>query len=120
MERGAAREGIACSLEANDFFGASADNMYIDDYKVVQLRAPVGLKSKGNNPIDFYLSQNYPNPFNPSTNITFNLSETGQIKLVVYNALGQEIATLVNDAVRAGQHLFKFNTNSLPSVLLLK
>jgi photosystem II stability/assembly factor-like uncharacterized protein len=60
--------------------------------------------SKENKLPEFKLSQNYPNPFNPSTMITFNLAKESNISLKIYSILGQEIATLVNDKLKAGEH----------------
>lgn len=64
---------------------------------------------------DFTLSQNYPNPFNPSTEITFTLPQAGQTMLRVFNLLGQEVATLVNEHRNAGTHRVTFDANSLPT-----
>jgi hypothetical protein len=63
----------------------------------------------------FSLAQNYPNPFNPTTNINFSIPESGNVKLAVYNTLGQEVATLVNGVMAAGQHEVTLNAQSLPS-----
>ncbi|MBR9974684.1 MAG: T9SS type A sorting domain-containing protein [Bacteroidetes bacterium] len=68
-----------------------------------------------NTPADFTLSQNYPNPFNPSTEITFSLPQAGQTTLRVFNLLGQEVATLVNEFRNAGTHRTTFDANNLPS-----
>lgn len=64
---------------------------------------------------DFRLDQNYPNPFNPSTNINFNLPESGLVTLKVYNLLGQEIAELVNDRMVSGSHSINFDASGLSS-----
>lgn len=51
---------------------------------------------------EYNLMQNYPNPFNPSTTITFSIPESGDVKLTVFNSLGEVVATLVNEYVPAG------------------
>jgi hypothetical protein len=66
-------------------------------------------------PAVYALSQNYPNPFNPSTLIQFALPVSGQTSLKVYNLLGQEVATLVNDVRAAGTHTVKFDAGHLSS-----
>jgi hypothetical protein len=68
-------------------------------------------------PSRFELSQNYPNPFNPSTTIKFSLTnaEIVNTKLVVFNAIGQQVAELVNQPLSAGTHEVVFNANNLPS-----
>ena len=52
----------------------------------------------------FSLDQNYPNPFNPSTTIKFSLPATLNVKIIIFNLLGQEIQTLVNETKEAGIH----------------
>lgn len=66
-------------------------------------------------PLVFGLEQNYPNPFNPSTTISFTLSESGNANLKVFNMLGQEVATLANERLNAGNHTFSFDASSLAS-----
>jgi len=66
-------------------------------------------------PQEFALDQNYPNPFNPSTNIKFRLNQAEHVKLVIYDALGKEITTLINDNMNAGEHTFNFMANNLSS-----
>ena len=66
-------------------------------------------------PIKFELSQNYPNPFNPSTTIRFTLPQAGNVKLTVYNLLGEEVAQLVNEFKEAGVHTINFNASGLNS-----
>jgi len=60
------------------------------------------------------LEQNYPNPFNPSTNIQYNISESGKIKLAIYNLLGEEVALLVNGIVEVGFYEATFDATKLP------
>jgi hypothetical protein len=67
-------------------------------------------------PEEYSLSQNYPNPFNPSTVISFNLPKQSVVSLKVFNILGEEVATLVNNKmIGAGVHNVNFNAANLPS-----
>ena len=66
-------------------------------------------------PDDFQLAQNYPNPFNPSTNIKYQLPKQANVRIVVFNALGQKVRTLVNERQEAGQYSVTFNASGLSS-----
>jgi hypothetical protein len=66
-------------------------------------------------PLVYALEQNYPNPFNPSTTIKYSLSEDGFVKLSVYNLLGEEVTTLVNNEQKAGRYEVNFNAKELSS-----
>ena len=66
-------------------------------------------------PTQFTLEQNYPNPFNPSTKIGFNIPEQTNVKIVVYNSLGQQVKELVNEVKDAGYHEVVFNAQNLAS-----
>ena len=68
-------------------------------------------------PEQFSLDQNYPNPFNPSTKINFTTEQSGNVSLIIYNVLGQQIRTLVNGFMEAGQHSIEFNAGGLQSGL---
>jgi hypothetical protein len=70
-------------------------------------------------PDEFLLYQNYPNPFNPSTTLSYQLPEAGYVTLKVYDMLGNEIGTLVNDIKPAGVHEVNFNAGNLVSGLYL-
>ncbi len=66
-------------------------------------------------PAEFSLRQNYPNPFNPTTQIRFDLPESAQVRLDVFNSLGQRVATLVNETKSAGSHEISFDAGHLSS-----
>jgi hypothetical protein len=65
--------------------------------------------------MEYLLMQNYPNPFNPSTTIRYALPKSSYVRLKVYNLLGREIATLVNEKRAAGEHAIRWNPIGLPS-----
>ena len=87
---------------------------YVED-AVIPVPNTAGVEQVDNTPSDFTLSQNYPNPFNPSTEITFSLPQAGQTTLRVFNLLGQEVATLVNEYRNAGTHRVTFDAQNLPT-----
>ncbi len=66
-------------------------------------------------PIEFSLEQNYPNPFNPSTKIRFTIPESGNVSLKIFNLLGSEVATLINEEQQAGNYEVEFNAAALAS-----
>jgi hypothetical protein len=66
-------------------------------------------------PNDFILEQNYPNPFNPSTNIKFALPAGTDVKLKIYNTLGEEVADLVNEYLEAGTYTYRFDASNITS-----
>ena len=66
-------------------------------------------------PDRYNLSQNYPNPFNPSTNIKFQIKENTFVVLKVYDMLGKEISTLVNEKLEAGTYQVDFTGYQIPS-----
>lgn len=70
-------------------------------------------------PKDFTLEQNYPNPFNPSTNISFTLPKTSNVKLTIYNQLGEVVDQLVNQQLEAGTYIYNWNAKSHSSGIYL-
>ena len=80
------------------------------------VRGGIGIhKISSEIPSSFSLSQNYPNPFNPTTNIRFDLPKNGIVKLVVFDALGREVATLVNEKLAPGTYEVDWNGSSYNS-----
>jgi hypothetical protein len=79
--------------------------------------SPVSLQDENTlqAPISFNLYQNYPNPFNPSTIIKYAIASRQFVTLKVYDILGTEIATLVNQEKPAGNYEVNFNASNLPS-----
>ena len=83
----------------------------------VQLRptsTPIAI-NENNTPTEFSLYQNYPNPFNPETTIEFDIPKTAITNLIIYDALGREITTLVNGELTAGKYKVNWNAGSYSS-----
>jgi hypothetical protein len=66
-------------------------------------------------PSEYSLEQNYPNPFNPSTTINFSISTSEFVTMKIYNSLGQEVSTVVNEFLNAGSYEVNFNAENLVS-----
>ena len=112
----AASSGQISSLYAFDNDNAwfcGYENMI---YKTTDGGGNIGIK-KINSSVSsaFSLSQNYPNPFNPTTNIKFSVENFKVIKLIVYDILGKEVSTLVNEKLKPGEYEVTFDGNSLSS-----
>ncbi len=97
------------------------DNEMMRPYNVIPNNAPrTFAKQTVETPIasvtDYSLEQNYPNPFNPSTVINFSVpNENTLVTLKIYNSIGQEVGTLINQTVPAGNHEVQFNASGLSS-----
>jgi len=70
-------------------------------------------------PVEYVLDQNYPNPFNPVTSISYAVPRTGRVSLKVYDLLGREVATLVQEVQQCGRYTFRFHGENLSSGLYL-
>ncbi len=79
------------------------------------LKTPTKNEDEDNIPVGYSLEQNYPNPFNPSTKISFSLPQNTQLKMTVYNVIGEQIATLFDGEMTAGIHQIEFNAEGLSS-----
>jgi len=103
-----ATAGTAGPLQADEVFEVT---FFLDN--------GTNIESNFGLPTAFELAQNYPNPFNPTTNIAFNLPQTTDVTLEVFNLQGQKVATLVNNTMPAGSHTVTFNAENLSSGIYL-
>ncbi len=107
---------------------AAGDNNWVCGYAVgdngtiAKYTEPFTITNVKNNstilPQEFTLKQNYPNPFNPSTTIEFSLPVNANVKIVIYNLLGQEVATILNETRNAGNHSIVWNSTNSESYQL--
>lgn len=84
----------------------------------VQIDLKVGVDEIPNESLNFELKQNYPNPFNPSTTISFTIPielNRANVKIVVYDMLGNEIETILNQVMEAGNHNISYSPANLSS-----
>ena len=108
--------------------GAGAPSLIIvgvtdDDSSAVHIdefwynERPAGMSISDDAPIAsrYELGQNYPNPFNPITHIRFNIPETGNTKLTVFNIMGEAVANLIDGVVSAGAHTVSWNAANMPT-----
>ena len=93
----------------------STGTYYFDDVRTATF-SPTDVKQENDKvPNNFVLEQNYPNPFNPSTQIRFSLPEATNVKIVITDILGREVATLVNDDLNSGNYTVNFDARSVSS-----
>ncbi len=95
-----------------DFVSAFSHNANFVD---IQWPGATAVDDLTNSPIDYTLLQNYPNPFNPITKIQFSIPDPGNVNLIVYNLLGQEVKTLVNEFKESGTYTINFDAVGLNS-----
>ena len=92
------------------YAGSGPVNVYYNAQNLV-----TGVQPYSEIPARFELSQNYPNPFNPVTDIRYDIPKTSHVKLVIYNTLGQEVTTLVNETLQPGSYKAVWNANNYAS-----
>lgn len=99
----------------SDLESAKVENVFgvMGDHELVDLVTEVAKVKQL--PTGYELSQNYPNPFNPTTQIRFQLNNQEEVTLKVYNMLGQEVATLLNETMSAGVYELNFDASKLTS-----
>jgi len=94
----------------DDDNGAGSGSAYIYFNNVVFIE-----EEQMNLPVNTMLLGNYPNPFNPSTKFSYSIIQSGLVKLKVYDVLGTEIETLVNEEKPVGTYELTWNAEGLPS-----
>ncbi len=132
------RSSTQLPIIIHSFETSNISVMFIPDYKknyndelhirwesdFQRIACVVKLSGAGDNPVysnqdnsefKFELNQNYPNPFNPVTAINYSIKEGGLVSLKIYNVLGKEIKTLVNEEKPAGTYEINFDASQLPS-----
>ncbi|MBK8553307.1 MAG: T9SS type A sorting domain-containing protein [Ignavibacteria bacterium] len=121
-------KGISWFQETNNNFDGRLFGIYFSDNDNGWVAGGNGLIAKYTNPMSnissnissneitgYKLNQNYPNPFNPSTKLEFGISKLGFVSLKVYDILGKEIATLVNERLSPGTYRYDFDGSGLTS-----
>jgi len=93
--------------------GTNSDKICVDDVRITRYASTAVDDQASDIPSAYVLHQNYPNPFNPSTQIAFSLPRAGWVTLQVYDALGREISTLVDEELSAGNHTRSFDAVGL-------
>ena len=82
----------------------------------IEVDYPTAIKlNKNFKPINFNLYQNFPNPFNPTTKIIYEIPNSGNVKLIIYDSIGRKIKTLVNSIKNSGTYEVEFDASNLPS-----
>ena len=99
-----------------DFISSGAGNLLTPNAVVIRENNAVSVSGSGNSFINNYiLEQNYPNPFNPGTIISFSIPNSEFTQLKIYDALGTEINSLVNEYKQSGNYDIEFNAENLPN-----
>lgn len=97
------------NVETNGLW-CNIDDLFIGNHSAIGIK-PIGSEL----PIRFALKQNYPNPFNPSTFLEFDVPKREFVSIVLYNSLGQEVRTILNEGLQPGSYRLNFNAGNLPS-----
>lgn len=95
-------------------FNSPVSRIYDSVFEVAGITAAVSAVNNSNagTAKDFSLDQNYPNPFNPSTTIHFNVGKRAKVSVVLFDATGKKVTTLVNDSKEAGSYNVRWNGTS--------
>lgn len=103
--------------------GSNTPNLNPSSLYLAQLQERLGITSinseKNQIPAGYVLNQNYPNPFNPETKIKFSIPQKENVKISIYNLLGEEVQILINLELLPGEYTVDFTNNNLPSGIYL-
>lgn len=105
---------IDAGVDVGIAFAGNAPDLGAFEYGIAQT-PPVAVEKTDAIPSSFILKQNYPNPFNPTTAIKYEVAKNSHIKIAVYDMLGREIQTLVNEIQSAGSYIVQFSGARLSS-----
>ena len=105
------QDGHVDTAELDWTYDISLIGAYIDGKEIGNINSV----AKNKEFINFVLKQNYPNPFNPSTTIQYSIPKESFVTIKVYNVLGKEIVTLVNERKSAGTYSVNFNSSNISS-----
>jgi len=109
--------GIGIKLKSEQQTGETySGSIYFDNMRLSYPKnLGVSIEENPDIPAESRLNQNYPNPFNPSTVISFRLAKSGFTTLKVYDILGREVSTLLNENINSGSHDISFDGSNLSS-----
>ncbi len=114
LENFGLEESTVCSFDMNSkgmlFAGTCGDGIFRTSESVVSIKS-----AKVDRPNDFILEQNYPNPFNPSTTILYELPSRTHVILKIFNLVGQEVATLVDEVKSVGRYEVRLDAGGFAS-----
>ena len=102
-------------VEVSDPGGNQSSVLRADAVKIGMVDESLAADDNDTSPKEYQLSQNYPNPFNPLTVINYQVPKEGMVTIKIYNVLGKEIATLVNEYKKSGRYHTEFNGSGIAS-----
>ena len=118
-------ETTELTLSAPGWMGSATLTVTVSDDSSAEVTADITINVTGeptaisdlfgDMPRKYELHQNYPNPFNPETSIKFGLPQAAKVQVVVYNIVGQQVTTILDEFKPAGYHAIKFNAGNFPS-----
>lgn len=106
---------VTLQTTVNSITMAGSSTITIDERSAKKLTLEVHSGERREVPTTFVLEQNYPNPFNPTTNFRFSILDFGLVTLRVYDMLGRDVATLLNEVKEPGEYTVSWDATNMPS-----